>query len=280
LQFYGEGLSEKNPDGALVLLTHATLPPADFFDKDDLYKIRLRALCSWREVYLWLRKIAGDGKLHGVVRTLASELHVFLENHGIRDMNKDDLAILSSFIARNLDSVVEATFETARSEIAKCSIIQKLGSPNWRPGRKAYERLPTGVLSDYIFPYKTHKEWGITWGLAPGNHVTFGNHSSPDNRDLFAFVYFETCKPEIDPFPFDKTRARESDLFTHWKREDDPKSEQIWIQSTSCSGFFGGDSGSTNGFVRWAKGRVEEAVKIMNIAQTLSEPPKDRPRNK
>ena len=60
LMVYGEWLRDQRRnehwDGALVLLTLQTLPPADFGRTDVKYGVKCQRVCNWRQLWQWLNK--------------------------------------------------------------------------------------------------------------------------------------------------------------------------------------------------------------------------------
>jgi hypothetical protein len=87
LPTYGKWLKSKNPDGALVFLTHATEPPNDYYKGD--YGVKTRAISLWVRVTEWLAdKRIRSGPIVKYLRNSSLEL---LRSEGIVQMGPTKL---------------------------------------------------------------------------------------------------------------------------------------------------------------------------------------------
>jgi hypothetical protein len=173
LRTYGRWLRDccdKRPwRGALVLLTHFSNEPDDFWEP-GAYFVPVVSVCRWGHVWSWMRRAAaaglsnlGEGGNPPTWLTLCEEFGDFLEEEGMTSdfMTSQDLATLQVFIG-SADRI-SSTFEQVRQKLDPFK--RRLGS---RVSKFEYS-ADGGVIWAWIYlqtPTKGVKNnWHIGWGI-------------------------------------------------------------------------------------------------------------------
>ncbi len=159
-------------DGALVLLTHATLAPEGFADGSALYGVSCQSVLKWSEVWSWLRQYQQSGvmdkaSLQNEARarfTLASELAELLEEW---EMNAEvitqfDLAAAEIFAQSS--ARVGETFARIRPRVLRAlDGLSSYAHDTWDFDSDG------AVVADSIFitepQERKNKTWYAAWGV-------------------------------------------------------------------------------------------------------------------
>lgn len=221
LQTYGKGLanlcnSAGEWKGALVFLTHACVPPADFVDGSiGIYGVPWQAVTHWCEVWRWLKRLGNEADIRDdregarassdyspPWRALAVELANFLEEKQMSAeyMTHFDLAATHVFVASaaRVNETFNAIWRRLRTSIERSRL------PIVRKARTEIESV-FSVRSDWGVIWETRyikdaPGWWVGWGI---RFPEFGQHfedaSLPTETHAFVEVsYDERPLPTLD----------------------------------------------------------------------------------
>lgn len=171
--------------GALVLLTHFTVPPEDFVSgATETYGVPFRKICRWSQVFLWitqLRERAFDIQSQQG-HFLANELAEFMKERG---MNAEKITNRSLEVAGQLvcDAHAEniANFFSAIQNGLKDALKE---IPGVKQLRKNLEYSETGVIRSRVKSKTQNRleltiEWGLCWP-----HSGWGEELSEDGISI------------------------------------------------------------------------------------------------
>ena len=236
--------------GAIVFLTHATVPPAEYLASPvSLDNGPLRSTCSWRDVARWLINTGAQVNLD--VRSgwvdLAFELASFLTEN---DMNSDpmrfhDLAALHLYVesARR----IETTFEL----IAKASTDLIKVSTGFSGPQADTEG---GLYWAWVYPKPPYApagaKWYVGWGLRFPESSTWWNKAEPElPTAVQAFVHIGSDAQRA-PLPLLSATVPEG-----WSRTD-----ADLVIAKPLSDFTGKSDAVVNALGRWIAKMAQQAL--------------------
>ncbi len=263
LEYYGKWLANqnpaRNPGAALVLLTHATSPPEDFLDPvaKSPYKIPLRSVCTWMEVYEWLGR---QSPTDPVTRHLMQEFCIFLEERNLNGITKGDTAVLATILSHGVVPKIEPLFDMVRNKVQPR--LQRLGY-RFEPKIDVWDSTGGYAIWDWCYFRPKNPDWYIGWGLTVGGDF-FG---ATLEKSLMAFVHVGpgaegAPKLPVDVLPLSfKASLRKSG----WKFLEDGSCLKVEMASKLASA----PSGLTQTFMHWLDQPLDEADELLQRSYAL-----------
>ena len=228
LAHYGNWLADRCRErkarkwrGALVLLTHFTVPPEDFVSgATETYGVPFRKICRWSQVFLWLNQLrerAFDIRSQQG-HFLANELAEFLKERG---MNAEKITNRSLEVAGQL--VCDAHAENIKNFFCAIQIeleetLKKV--PGVKQLRKNIEYSEKGVIRSWVKTKTQNRlEWTIEWGLC-WPHSGWGEELSEDGISIPNEVFWYVavfCEKQEDVPHARKLLGRSKELPNSWE---------------------------------------------------------------
>ncbi|HLW69951.1 MAG TPA: hypothetical protein VKS22_04955 [Candidatus Binataceae bacterium] len=255
LQKYGQWLTKKVPDGALVFLTHHTLVPEGFLTHSK-YGSTIRSFCYWRSVYAWLEEARqGSPGFVGIVNDLIGEFSHFLSERRMTDLNRGDLDTLSPFLSKDLYGKLEELTDFIRKQI---DLLPEFSDYTWwsKPlsrGHFAERGLRDGAK------HPTLGSTTIEWGLAADDNADFFQQVSP-GVGLQFFVYVQR--------PSGGFSALDEKRFGAWKLLGQGGGYEWRGQTETADQFLSGGSFTESVFA-WLKPKIKDALEMLKVLSTV-----------
>jgi hypothetical protein len=263
---YDRWLAEQNPSGALVFLTHTTEPPIEFMGP-ELYKINLRSVCRWYDVYRWLKMIVDNpATIDPVASFLSDQLRVFLRE---KEMAFDDpgaLDIAAALIYYSIaDGKLRNSFTQFRNLVQKT--LPKAGGFSDLEFKAADEGRK---LWGFCYPDRegVSKSWYIAWGiLFPEN----GNYTELFVDPVQEVLAFFVVSSDYDDLPLWSVPAAQRPSDWKWPEQKLAKLPYA-IVTQPLANFYSHSAGFTEAFKLWLKPRLDEATLIVQMVKVLLAP--------
>jgi hypothetical protein len=210
LMVYGEWLRDQRRnehwDGALVLLTLQTLPPADFGRDDLKYGVKCQRVCNWRQLWQWLnKKQASDNgpvssdKDQDNWSVFSNELMAFLEEENMNEklLTQRDIAAMElywptwSIMEELIDRCNKAVKEQLKlTELKTGNIVSETHTEN-REYRSWFPLKPPSVPNkDNVY---------VMWGLHFPEESKWKTTISPSPVWPHVYVWVDTENEESLP---------------------------------------------------------------------------------
>jgi hypothetical protein len=231
LTLYGSWLKATNPYAALVLLTHAAMPPDGFGDISPSFGVELRSVCRWIGLAPWMRT-------H--VKALKDPVGRFLCNQLIRFLDKKKIREIDGAHEEELLRIMRG----ARTAIGRTLV---------RKAKYKEEALFSSLR--LVDGNGAHVYWGLlasdndSWMPAGGRHELLACVCA-----LFYPQYAKLLSPEL--------KAK----LNHWgtKVSDDEQPKTMWwLKTKKASELQHSSSGFAVALASWAKDTVDDVQKVL-----------------
>lgn len=265
LSAYCEWLRDRGwPDHVLVLLTRWTPPPVDFLeDTNESYTRSPRAVCWWRDVYLWLKEDlalyapSGVNKEFGECVFLASEFCRFLEE----ELTVNNTLTMADFAFLQLSL---RPIEVAQSLVREIRLPHDIKerfqeTKNWVKGPKIF------AGSSYSKLTKNQNDWWVGWGLIIESGDLDGFPLDVNQPTAFSIVGSDSGT-EKQRLPIRQLQTKED--FPDWKFEIDPKERPGYdyaIKKITVAELLGKDPNFEKEYRDWTDKRLKEAAKMLEV---------------
>ena len=271
MMLYDQWLCTKNPDGALVLLTHFTEGPEGFAERSPtanishLFRAPVRNKCLWTTVYGWLAQWRNlvteqDDIEIASLRKLVGEFLGFLEERKMAPISirAGDLNVIGSWLEQDVWRKARQVLEETRN-IAVPIVPLAYGKPKSFP--VTYLAGQYDLLWDWTYCFEKELKWYVGWGLC-GRDGLKGLDLRLSGESPYTFVLVTSEKMSI---PLSKNTVRRAQSAGWGVREvGDPTPKQRWIRlvkQNSCSLLMDQDFNAQ--FREWVITAVKEAVSFL-----------------
>lgn len=174
LMVYGTWLRDQRLnekwDGALVLLTLRTLPPANFGRADVKYGVRCQSVCNWRQLWQWLnrKQTIDNGRSPGdkdkeAWRGFCRELTAFLEENDMNEkmLTQRDIAAMELSLPtwRIMQELLKRCTDAAKKQLSSNGLKLKTPDIQIHPEHSEYEAWV------YLMPPSAPEHMYVMWGV-------------------------------------------------------------------------------------------------------------------
>lgn len=247
---------------ALVLLTHRTPPPQDYFeDPFSHYGVITRSVCKWHEIAQWLLTLSKSA--NETLRIFARELAGFLEDKSMstKPLRSRDIAAAESFLESH--ERIATLFDEIKQAIimkAKALGINYVNRPNWIP--PTYESGSHMVWDWIMLPpdqAKQNSDWWLGWGIqyAEGSDDHEWRNTKPalPNGDR---LFFALSRDGNEAFP---EKEIPSELRNKgWARVID---DGDWIAASPLYPMFEASDTAAEVVSQWILGKMSDVPEVL-----------------
>lgn len=221
MQTYGRWLvqaaSGSSWPACLVMLTHFSKEPDDF--RSGPYGVANVAICRWRDVWLWARRVAADPiNNENHANQLVREFAEFLEEKSmssdyatLQDLAKAQIFTESATRIENLFTLIDESVESVRKPFEQSvGRIRSLG----------YFSEPAAIWSWFYLakPRQVRNSWHVGWGIRfPTDQEDWWVNCKPATPAVphaFVTAMTEGKQPDISV-----SEIKEGELHDGWSRD-------------------------------------------------------------